>query len=105
MTPKELETLANHTFSQKRLENVRDMFVFCCYTGLAYNEMSTLEKKHVEVGFDGFEWIKIIRKKTNKEVSIPILTKAKEILVKYESEADKLLPVISNQKFNLISKR
>lgn len=100
LSPKELETLSNHKFSQKRLENVKDMFVFCCYTGLAYNEMSALEKKHVEVGFDGFEWIKIIRKKTNKEVSVPILNKAKEILNKYEDDSEKLLPIISNQKFN-----
>lgn len=100
LTPKELASLTNHKFSQSRLENVRDMFVFCCYTGLAYNEMSTLEKKHIEVGFDGFEWIKIVRKKTNKEVSIPILPIAKGILIRYEGESEKLLPIISNQKFN-----
>ncbi len=62
--------------------------------------MSSLERRHVEVGFDGFEWIKIVRKKTNKEVSVPILNKAKEILNKYEDDSEKLLPVISNQKFN-----
>lgn len=100
LTPRELETLSNHTFSQKRLESVRDMFVFCCYTGLAYNEMSVLEKKNVEVGFDGVEWIKIVRKKTSREVSVPLLSKAKEILAKYENEYETLLPVISNQKFN-----
>ena len=51
---------------------------------------------NIEVGFDGNEWIRMIRKKTNREISIPVLPKAKEILVKYEHE----LPKISNQKFN-----
>ncbi len=99
LNPEELFKIEKHTFSQKRLEQVRDMFVFCCYTGLPYNEMSELEKRNIEIGFDGLEWIKIIRKKTDKEVSIPILFRAKEILNKYVTDG-KCLPRISNQKFN-----
>ena len=45
LTPEELHSLENHVFSQKRLEQVRDMFVFCCYTGLPYQEMASLEAK------------------------------------------------------------
>ena len=58
--------------------------------------MTTLTTNNIEVGFDGNEWIRMIRKKTNREISIPVLPKAKEILEKYEHK----LPKISNQKFN-----
>ena len=58
--------------------------------------MSTLTTKNIEIGFDGKEWIQMIRKKTNRKISIPLLPKAKEILEKYNNE----LPRISNQKFN-----
>ena len=96
LTDEELKRLGEHNFSQKRLQQVKDLFIFCCYTGLAYTEMSTLTTKNIEIGFDGKEWIQMIRKKTNKKISIPILPKAKEILDKYNDE----LPSISNQKFN-----
>jgi site-specific recombinase XerD len=58
--------------------------------------MSTLTTKNIEIGFDGKEWIQMVRKKTNRKISIPLLPKAKEILEKYDHE----LPRISNQKFN-----
>ena len=96
LTDVELKKLEKHNFSQERLQQVKDMFIFCCYTGLAYAEMSTLTTKNIEIGFDGKEWIQMIRKKTNRKISIPILPKAKEILDKYNDE----LPSISNQKFN-----
>ncbi|RAR74229.1 site-specific recombinase XerD [Flavobacterium aciduliphilum] len=103
LTPKELKELQEYKFASKRLEQVKDMFVFCCYTGLAYNEMAKLEDKHIEVGFDGFDWIKMIRDKTNKEIAIPLLPDAIKILNKYKNsnlKNNKLLPVISNQNFN-----
>jgi len=96
LTDEELKRLEKHTFSQIRLQQVKDLFIFCCYTGLAYTEMTTLTTNNIEVGFDGNEWIRMIRKKTNREISIPVLPKAKEILEKYEHK----LPKISNQKFN-----
>ncbi|WP_159950877.1 site-specific integrase [Polaribacter septentrionalilitoris] len=96
LTDKELKRLEQHNFSQKRLQQVKDLFIFCCYTGLAYTEMSTLTSNNIEIGFDDKEWIQMIRKKTNKKISIPVLPKAKEILDKYNNK----LPTISNQKFN-----
>ena len=96
LTDEELKRLEKHTFNQIRLQQVKDLFVFCCYTGLAYSEMTTLTTNNVEVGFDGNEWIQMIRKKTNRKISVPVLPKAKEILEKYGNE----LPKISNQKFN-----
>tara|TARA_R110002126_G_scaffold124451_5_gene266555 strand:+ start:155 stop:1345 length:1191 start_codon:yes stop_codon:yes gene_type:complete len=96
LTDVELKKLEKHNFSQVRLQQVKDMFIFCCYTGLAYTEMSTLTTKNIEIGFDGKEWIQMIRKKTNRKISIPILPKAREILDKYDDN----LPTLSNQKFN-----
>ena len=96
LTDEELKRLEKHTFNQIRLQQVKDLFVFCCYTGLAYSEMTTLTTNNIEVGFDGNEWIQMIRKKTNRKISVPVLPKAKEILEKYGNE----LPKISNQKFN-----
>lgn len=103
LTPKELKELKEQKFASKRLEQVRDMFVFCCYTGLAYNEMAKLESIHIEIGFDSFSWIKMIRDKTNKEIAIPLLPDAIKVLDKYKDSKlkdNKLLPVISNQNFN-----
>ena len=96
LTDVELKKLEKHNFRQERLQQVKDLFIFCCYTGLAYTEMSTLSTKNIEIGFDGKEWIQMIRKKTKRKISIPILPKAKEILDKYNDT----LPGISNQKFN-----
>ena len=96
LTDVELKELEKYNFRQERLQQVKDLFIFCCYTGLAYTEMSTLSTKNIEIGFDGKEWIQMIRKKTKRKISIPILPKAKEILDKYNNT----LPGISNQKFN-----
>lgn len=99
LTPEELSSLENHKFSQKRLEQVRDMFVFCCYTGLPYQEMASLKAKHIVKKFDNKLWIDMYRQKTKKQFALPLLPKALEILDKYKSDKE-LLPIISNQKFN-----
>lgn len=101
LSTEELFKMENHTFSQVRLNVVRELFVFCCYTGLAFNEMSNLEPKHIITGFDNNQWIEMIREKTNKPISIPLLPKSKVIIEKYlDSENKYILPRISNQKFN-----
>jgi integrase/recombinase XerD len=99
LNQKELGKLENHTFRQARLNQVKDMFIFCCYTGLAYQEMSTLKEEHLIKGFDGGIWIEMMRQKTKSRVSIPLLPTASKILDKYRPEG-RLLPLISNQKFN-----
>lgn len=101
LTKEELELLENHSFTQSKLEQVKDMFVFCCYTGLAFQEMCTLEKKHIMEGFDGNKWIQLERRKTDKILSIPLLPKCLEMIHKFDKGEDGvLLPKISNQKFN-----
>ncbi|RVT74460.1 site-specific integrase [Flavobacterium sufflavum] len=99
LTTEELIELENHNLSQPRLNQVRDLFVFCCYTGLPYQEMSTLTKKNIIKKFDDKLWIDMYRKKTKKQLSIPLLPKAISILEKYQNNKN-ILPVISNQKFN-----
>lgn len=96
----ELATLEQTSFKQRRLNIVRDLFIFCCYTGLAYIEMTTLENKHIQIGFDNLNWIKMIREKTQREISVPILPKAQEIIDKYKNDENKIFPRVSNQKFN-----
>ena len=96
----ELSNLEKQKFSQIRLSNVQDLFIFCCYTGLAFNEMAHLEKQHIQIGFDGINWIKMKREKTQGLISIPILPKAQEIMDKYSNSNDLIFPSISNQKFN-----
>ena len=77
------------------------MFVFCCYTGLAYQEMSSLRRHHISKGFDGNLWINMIRQKTEQPIAVPLLPEAEAILEKYKQvDSDVVLPSISNQKFN-----
>jgi len=78
---------------------VADMFIFCCYTGVGYTEMANLNKSNLQQEVDGNVWIKVYRQKTNRNYEIPLLSKAKSILDKYTTE-NKLLPIISNQRFN-----
>jgi integrase len=100
LTTDELKTLEQSVLLQKRLILIQDLFVFCCYTGLAFNEMVNLEKQHLQLGFDGVNWIKMKREKTQRQISIPILPKAQEVIDKYITEANLIFPTISNQKFN-----
>ncbi|KOY51686.1 site-specific integrase [Polaribacter dokdonensis] len=96
LTPDELIILEQYEFKQKRLQQVKDLFIFCCYTGLAYLEMSNLTMNNIKKGFDGNLWIEMYRQKTKKNISVPLLPKAIKILLSY----NKTLPKISNQKFN-----
>lgn len=100
LSPEELSELEKHEFTQPRLKLVKDLFVFCCYTGLPYNELMRLQKRHIVTGFDGNLWIKIKRDKTSKELSIPLLPKAESILDTYQNEDKMIFPRISNQKYN-----
>lgn len=102
LTSDELARLKERKFEIPRLEHVKDVFLFCCYTGLAYVDVHSLCPKDV---FEeaGKCWIKKARHKTNHMCHIPLLTPALDILKKYEwcrATRGKLLPVLSNQKMN-----
>ncbi|GEP50187.1 transposase [Flavobacterium noncentrifugens] len=100
LTNIELSELQNYDFKQNRLTVIRNLFIFCCYTGLAYREMADLKKRNIQLGFDGFNWIKMLREKTHRPLSIPILPKAQEIIDLYMGEVENIFPFVSNQTFN-----
>jgi site-specific recombinase XerD len=105
LTSEELLSIEKKEIQIERLSAVRDIFVFACYTGLSYSDISKLSKQHLQKGIDKNEWIIIDRSKTNNRCRIPILPKAKEILEKYKNYPKNhnkgfLLPVLTNQKMN-----
>ena len=99
LSPEELQKFEDFEFTQPRLRLVKDLFIFCCYTGLPYLELMNLEVKHIVKGFDGNLWIKMKREKTSNELSIHLLPKAEVILNKYDGEVF-VFPRISNQRYN-----
>lgn len=104
LTREELAIVEEKVLKIQRMDQIRDIFVFCCYTGLAYADVLKLTSSHIVKGIDGTLWIKLNRTKTETKSQIPLLPKALAILDKYK-DAPKLvpgtlLPVISNQKMN-----
>ena len=93
LTEEELQILINKDFRIKRLERVRDLFVFCCFTGLSYSDVKTLTPEHFETDSHGRIWIKKKRVKTGVLFRVPLLPIPKLILEKYKG-GDKLLPVV-----------
>ena len=91
----------------ERLENVRDLFIFSCFTGLAYIDVANLTQDNIRKSFDGNLWIITKRQKTNTDVNVPLLDIPKMILKKYKGNLPdgKILPVISNQKLNAYLKK
>lgn len=105
LTELEIEVLLNKNFKINRLELVRDIFLFSCFTGLAYIDVHNLTKSNIIVGIDGEKWISTHRQKTESASKIPILPVTQMIIDKYENHPqstneDKLLPILSNQKMN-----
>ncbi len=101
----ELQTMAAKAFVTDRLSQVRDIFLFCCFTGLAYADVKKLKRSEIAKGLDGDQWIFTQRQKTETASRIPLLPIAKEIVDKYNDHPqcvneDRLLPVLSNQKMN-----
>jgi site-specific recombinase XerD len=105
LTEEELERVATKSLCSSRLSNVRDIFVFCCYTGLAYIDAKQLKRSELVKGFDGEQWIVKNRQKTDSSSRIPLLPAALRILEKYEDDPqcqikNVVLPVLTNQKMN-----
>jgi site-specific recombinase XerD len=101
----EIETIINKDFKTERLSLVRDIFLFSCFTGLAYIDVKNLTKSHISLGIDGEKWIFTHRQKTETASKIPILPITQMIIDKYENHPeccnqDKLLTILSNQKMN-----
>ncbi|MBZ9650846.1 site-specific integrase [Psychroflexus montanilacus] len=109
LNEKEIKTLIEKDLHFERLKLVRDMFVFSCYTGLAYSDVKKLNSNDITTGIDGEKWIRIRRTKTKSLSSIPLLPIAEEIIERYKThpevqKGDCILPVLSNQKSNAFLK-
>ena len=105
LTKDELDILINREFRVKRLEHVRDTFIFCTFTGIAYIDAHTLRAEHLMRDNKGDWWIKKRREKTDIEFHVPLLKIPMQILEKYKDDPDcqrtgLLLPITSNQKMN-----
>ncbi|MDB5133634.1 MAG: Site-specific recombinase XerD [Mucilaginibacter sp.] len=105
LTQHELDTIANKQLTIERLVQVRDIFVFCCYTGLSYADVKKLKRNEIGVGVDGEQWIFTSRQKTDTSSRIPLLPSALAILNRYQDHPQcenrgLLLQVLSKQNKN-----
>ena len=105
LTKEELEVMQNKVFDIPRLDLVRDIFLFQCWTGLAFIDVSELKPEHLVPDNQGNLWIRKARQKTKIMCNIPLLDTPLAILEKYKGhplakKKDTLLPVPCNQKMN-----
>lgn len=105
LTQHELDLIIQREFETERISQVRDIFVFCCFTGLSYVDVERLTHDELTTGIDGEQWISTKRKKTDVPARIPLLPIASAIVDKYKdyvlrTRPNKVLPVGSNQKMN-----
>ena len=101
----ELEAITTKSITIERLIQVRDIFIFCCYTGLCYADVQKLQRHQITKGVDGEQWIFTTRQKTDTSSRIPLLTIAVDIVNKYADHPqcvnkNLVLPVLSNQRMN-----
>jgi site-specific recombinase XerD len=91
----ELTTLMKHPVKCPKMEIARDVFVFCCFTGLSYIDVKGLREEHIQRSFDGQLWIKIKRQKTNIQSNVRLLSIPLQLIEKYKGkcENDFILPV------------
>ena len=105
LTEFELEALEQKEFKIERLQIVKDLFIFSCYTGLAYIDTVTLTPENIIRGIDSETWLMAQRTKTKTPVKVPLLHRATEIIEKYGNNPKclaegSLLPQLSNQRLN-----
>lgn len=100
----EIDTITNKDFGIERINQVRDIYLFCCYTGMAFIDVFNLKKSDIEEKKGKF-WIRKTRQKTKNLFIVPLIKPALEIINKYKQhptclKKDCVLPVLSNQKMN-----
>jgi len=105
LSKEDLQILSDKVFACERLSQVRDIFLFCCFTGLAYADIKKLKRSEIAIGIDGEKWIFTSRQKTETASRIPLLPLSLSIMERYNDHVqclneDRLLPVLSNQKMN-----
>lgn len=102
--------ILNTDFENALLNRVRDVFIFGCFTGYAYQDLKALSPSHIVTGIDGKKWLQLNRGKTNGKEDVPILKLPELIMEKYKDyplclRKKRLLPVPSNRMYNLQLKK
>jgi site-specific recombinase XerD len=105
LTELELAAIETQDLENPILQKVRDLFVFSCYTGLAYVDLMALQPTNIISSVDGMKWIKTTRTKSDIGVNVPLLTPALAVLEKYShiqepSQHGMLFPRVTNQEMN-----
>jgi len=101
----EIQNLINKDFSIERIALVRDIFVFSCFTGLAYVDVKNLTINNINYGIDGQKWIFTHRQKTETASKIPLLPIPEMLIEKYKNHPqclnqNRLMPILTNQRMN-----
>lgn len=100
LTQNELDRIEEKSFNIDRLERVKDIFLFSCYTGYAPIDAQSLTQKSLIENNDGDLWIVTDRIKTGIKANVPVLPSVQRIINKYKNRQQGLIPKISNQKMN-----
>lgn len=105
LSEEEIQSLINKDFKIERLTLVRDIFLFSCFTGLAYIDVKNLTTTNINLGIDGGKWIFTHRQKTESASKIPLLPISEMLIEKYKNHPqclnqNKLLPILTNQRMN-----
>ncbi|MCR8666249.1 site-specific integrase [Aestuariibaculum sp. M13] len=109
LSENELSNLETYPFMVERLERVRDLFVFSCYTGISYIDIMQLTEDNLVKGMDGGNWIVTNRQKTKTKVKVPLLFQAETLINKYvdhplAEKSGTLFPIMTNEKVNFYLK-
>jgi integrase len=105
LTQSEVNSLTLQQFPTARLRQVRDIFLFCCYTGLSYVDVRQLRQTQIQCGCDGEKWLMTSRQKTGTVTELPLLPEALRLIENYVghpkcSSGNYVFPVLSNQRMN-----
>lgn len=105
LSAEDLLAIENAKLESKRLQRVRDLFIFSCYTGISYGDLVLLKPENLVIGINGKLWISTKRMKNGNSVKVPLLKKAILIIENYKKDVNcqingTLLPMLSNQKVN-----
>ena len=79
----EIHLLMNAELKRKTMQLIRDLYLFCCFTGLSFSDLKNLKEEHIQTFFDDSEWIMIDRQKTGVRSTIKLLDYPKSIMEKY----------------------
>ena len=100
LTMDELKLVINKKINIKRLDLIRDLFIFASFTGLAYSDLKSLQRKHLYM-FNGYLWLRINRGKTNQPSTMKLFDIPRQLIEKYDNpDSNYIFPVPSNQKVN-----